>query len=324
VASASGLHVVIGAGPLGLAVMRELVRRGRRVRLVSRTGRVPASEGIDVVTADAADPTQAIGACRDATVVFHCAVPPYAQVARHAPALMHGVITGAAAANARVIYGDNLYAYGPVSGPLTEDLPSRAAGPNGRVRAEVAAALMAAHRQGMIRAAIGRASDFYGPHVRQSIVGEQVFVPALKGTAARVLGNPDVPHTYTFIDDFARGLVTLGDRDEALGQVWHVPSSETFTMRQFVQMVFEEAGAPPRLAAAPEWLIALAGIFNPTMRAVAEQAYQRRGPFVVDHAKFARTFGASPTAHREAIRQTLAWYCEALAHGPRTAGRRVR
>ncbi len=32
--------MIFGAGPLGLAVMRELRRQGKRVRLISRSGRV--------------------------------------------------------------------------------------------------------------------------------------------------------------------------------------------------------------------------------------------------------------------------------------------
>jgi nucleoside-diphosphate-sugar epimerase len=186
---------------------------------------------------------------------------------------MEGIIQGAAAAGARLVYGDNLYGYGPVDGPLTEDLPDRATGPNGRVRAQLAQTLLAAHRAGTVEATIGRASDFFGPQVRVSAMGERVFPAVLSGRPAQVLPDPDTPHTYTFVDDAAAALVTLGNRDPALGQVWHVPSAETPTTRRFVELVFEQAGQPPRLRVAPRL-----------------------------------AFGAAPTPHPEAIRQTLAWY----------------
>jgi nucleoside-diphosphate-sugar epimerase len=224
------------------------------------------------------------------------------------PPIMAGIIEGAAAAGARLVYGDNLYMYGPVSGPLTEDLPYRATGPNGQTRAKLAVTLLEAHQTGKVRATIGRASDFYGPNALQSTLGERVFVPALAGKAAQVLGNPDMPHTYTFIGDFARGLVTLGERDEALGQVWHIPSAETVTTRRLVEMIFSELGAPTRLAVAPMFAISVMALFNPTMRAVKEQLYQSTQPFVVDHSKFARAFGSRHTPHLEAIRQTLDWF----------------
>jgi nucleoside-diphosphate-sugar epimerase len=127
---------------------------------------------------------------------------------------------------------DNLYAYGPVDESLTETLPHRATGPNGRTRAEIAEALLRAHEAGRIRATIGRSSDFFGPHAHLSTVGDRVFARALEGKPAQVLGNPDVPHTVTYIEDFARALVTLGEREEALGQVWHVPNPESVTIRR--------------------------------------------------------------------------------------------
>jgi hypothetical protein len=50
------------------------------------------------------------------------------------------------------------------------------------------------------------------------------------------------------------------------------------------------------------------GIFDPTMRELPEIIYQSEQPFVVDHSKYERAFGASTTPHREAIRKTLDWY----------------
>jgi nucleoside-diphosphate-sugar epimerase len=76
-----------------------------------------------------------------------------------------------------------------------------------RTRARVATRLMEAHADGAVRATIGRASNVYGPHARRSIVGQGLFPPALSGKPARVLGDPDASHTYTFVDDFAPGPV---------------------------------------------------------------------------------------------------------------------
>jgi nucleoside-diphosphate-sugar epimerase len=179
---------------------------------------------------------------------------------------------------------------------------------------------MNAHAAGTVRATIGRASDFYGPRARQSKVGDSVFARALAGKPAQALGDPDALHTYTFIHDFAAGLVTLAQRDEALGEVWHVPSAETLATRRFIEMVFEQLQRPARTQTVPRLMISLLALFIPPMRAVKETLYQSERPWVVDHSKFARIFGSRPTTHEQAIAETLAWFQGKAAIGAAQSG----
>jgi nucleoside-diphosphate-sugar epimerase len=302
------LNTIFGTGPLGLAVARRLVSTGAQVRMVNRSGKADAPDGAEVVAADATDPAASRRACEGAGVVYHCATGAYGRWAEFLPPLMNGILEGAAAAKAKVVYGDNLYAYGPVDGPLREDLPYRPIGPNTRARAEVATTLMNAHAAAKVRATIGRASDFYGPGVHQSKAGDLIFGRALAGKPAQILGDPDEPHTYSFIDDFAAGLVTLGQREEALGQVWHLPSAEAVTTRRFVEMVFAQVGRPARIRPVPKTAITLMALFSPPMAAVKETMYQSEFSWVVDDSKFVRAFGGLATPHEKAIEQTLAWF----------------
>jgi nucleoside-diphosphate-sugar epimerase len=301
-------NVVFGTGPLGLAVAGRLMSSGRTVRLVNRSGKADAPQGVEVVAAHVTDLAAARKVCEGAAVVFHCASGPYGRWTETLPPIMNGIIEGATAAGARLVYGDNLYAYGPVDGSIREDLPYRPIGPTTRVRAEVATTLMNAHATGKVRGTIGRASDFYGPCGRQSKVGDGVFARALAGKPAQTLGDPNVLHTYTFIHDFAAGLVTLAQRDEALGEVWHIPSAETITTRRFIEMVFQQVARPARLQTVPTLMISMLGVFLPPMRAVKETLYQSERPWVVDHSKFARAFESRPTPHEQAIAETLAWF----------------
>jgi nucleoside-diphosphate-sugar epimerase len=219
------------------------------------------------------------------------------------------VLEGAASAGAKLIAMENLYMYGPTDGrPITEDLPHAPNTRKGRVRARMSEELMEAHKSGRARVAIGRASDFFGPRALTSAAGEQVFGRAVEGKSAQVAGDPDQPHTYTYVPDIGRGLAILGEREEALGRAWHLPSPETLTTRRFVEMIFEEAGKPARVQAAPKILLRAMGLFNPGMREIIEMLYEFEEPFIVDDSDFKRTFGEQATPLREGIQRTVRWY----------------
>lgn len=309
------LNVVLGTGPVGLAVARELSARGRRVRMVNRSGRAEAPQGVEVVAADLTRPEEARRAGEAAAVIYGCMNAPYTEWPRLLPPLMEGFLTAADHAGARAVFADNLYMYGPVDGVLHEGLPYTARGPKGYVRARLAELFLAAHQAGRIRGTIGRASDFFGPGVTLSAAGEQLFGNLVAGRPAAIIGDPDQPHTFTFIRDFGGALVTLGERDEALGRAWHVPSAPTVTIRRFVEMAAEEAGVEPRIRLLPGWLHKALALFNPVLRELKETRYQFERPFVVDHSAFENAFGAQVTPHREALRETVAW------HRGRTPGR---
>ncbi len=302
-------QVIFGSGPVGKAVMHELASRGECVRIVNRSGRLDAPAGVEVARGDAADPAATRALCRGAAVVYNCTNAPYTQWPEKFPPLQAGVLEGAAAAGAKLVVMENVYMYGPTHGrPLTEDLLYAAATRKGRVRARMAKELLAAHAAGKVRVAIGRASDFFGPEARKSSAGERMFVPALAGKSVQVLGNPDLPHTYTYVPDIARGLVTLGERDEALGQAWHLPSAQTVSTREFIERICRETGQQARLQAAPRWLIQALGLFDPMMRELAEMTYEFEEPFIVEHTRFEHAFGNHATPLAEAIHRTAQWF----------------
>jgi nucleoside-diphosphate-sugar epimerase len=303
------LHVVFGTGPVGMSVMDALIGRGRQLRMVNRSGRASVPDGVEVAGGDATDDAFAREASEGASVIYFALNPPYDKWPELFPALQAGVLEGAASAGAKLVAMENLYMYGPTDGrPLTEDLPHAPNTRKGAVRARMSEELMEAHSSGRVRVAIGRASDAFGPRVLVSAAGEQVFGRAVQGKSAQVAGDPDQPHTYTYAPDVGRGLVVLGERAEALGQVWHLPSPEAVTTRRFVEMIFEEVGKPARVQAAPKILLRAMGLFNPGMREMIEMLYEFEEPFVMDHSKFEQTFGEHATPLKEAIGDTVRWY----------------
>lgn len=304
------LHVVFGAGALGRGIARELVARGRKVRIISRRGE-GGGPGIEAFKADASDPAATRKACEGAAVVYHTATPDYTKWAQLYPAIQRGVIEGAAAAGAKLISAESVYMYGLVKGPQTEDLPHQPSTRKGKIRAELAAMAMEAHEKGRVRVALGRAPDFYGPAADETtIYGGRVFYPALAGKKVQVMGKLDNPHTFIYLDDFARGLVVLGEHDSALGQAWHLPCAPTRTQRQLLELIFKEAGQKVNVGEAPGLLFSGLGLFVPIMRELAEMLYQWEQPYLFNHDKFDRAFpgAVKPTPHEEAVRHTVAWF----------------
>ncbi|WP_433237153.1 NAD-dependent epimerase/dehydratase family protein [Streptosporangium sp. CA-135522] len=302
----SGLHVVLGAtGAIGSAVVAELTARGHLVRAVSRSAATgPHGFRADVTTTDGA-----IAACEGAAVVYQCAQPKYERWTDEFPGLTRTVLTGVEAAGAKLVMADNLYVYGPVDGPMTEDLPHAAANPKGRARAEVDELILAAHRSGRVRATLGRASDYYGPGGVNTIIGPTVFAAALAGKTARWVGDLDQPHTVAYLPDIAAGLATLGERAEADGHAWHLPAAEAVTGRDFLGLVWAAAGGRPKISGLGRGAQRLIGLFNPIVRELGETWYQRDRPFISDDSAFRRTFGpVKATPHAEGVAATLDWY----------------
>jgi nucleoside-diphosphate-sugar epimerase len=307
------LHVIFGTGPLGQATMRELVNKGKRVRMVSRSGSANVTEGVEVVKGDLADPATTHSITKGATALY-IAVSAAAYTAKvwaaQWPLLVDGAIDAAATSGAKLIFGDNVYMYGKVTKPMTEDSPMATHTRKGKVRITMAEKLIQAHQAGKIQLAIGRGSDFYGPGVLGSALGDRFFYPLLAGKKATLLGRLDMPHSYTYIEDFGKTLVTLAERPEALGQAWLVPNAPALTQAQVANIAFEEAGKTPQISALSGPMIKALGLFMPILREMAEMSYEYEAPFVVDGSKVERTFGIQPTPLRQGLKNTLDWYSQ--------------
>jgi nucleoside-diphosphate-sugar epimerase len=290
--------------------MRELVRRGKPVKMFNRSGKAPQGvpAEVSVAAGDAFSLDFTRQACQGASVVYQCAQPAYQEWTGKFPALQNSILEGAASAKAKLIVGDNLYMYGQVNGAIHEGLPYAAHTRKGKTRAAMAEALLAAHQSGKVRAALGRGSDFYGPGVLDSTLGERAILPALQGKPASLVGKLDLPHTYTYIEDFGKALAILGEREQALGQVWHVPSPPTLTQRELMTLFFEQIGKPPKMSGMGKLMMSIGGLFIPEARESVELMYEFDKPFVVDHSKFARAFGDHATPHLDAVRETITWY----------------
>jgi nucleoside-diphosphate-sugar epimerase len=127
------------------------------------------------------------------------------------------LLTAAERTGADLVTAGNLYGYGRVDGPMTEDTPLAASGLKGRMRNRMWVDMLAAQEDGRARITEARASDFYGPGPTATSHLGQYFMPRLlTGRRPLVLaGDLDAPHSFTYVPDLARTLVTLAGDDRA-------------------------------------------------------------------------------------------------------------
>lgn len=300
-------HVVLGAsGGLGRALVAELTREGHRTRAVSRHA-LEGVGGAESVAADVSTLDGARRACAGASVVYQAAQPPYHRWPEEFPALQTNIIQAASEAGAKLVMVDNLYMYGPTTGPLVETLPRAATGRKGVVRAQLERQLLDAHTSGALRVTIGRLSDYYGPKGPNSTLTALVLEPAAKGKAMRWPGSIAAPRTLHYLADAARGLVVLGDRDAADGEVWHLPAAPTTTGAAFMALVNQCLPSPVKAGSLSAFAMRIGGLFSKEAKETVECMYQWTAPFVVDSSKFTAAFGPlAVTPHAEAIAATIA------------------
>ncbi|MDF3312476.1 NAD-dependent epimerase/dehydratase family protein [Rhodococcus sp. T2V] len=308
-------HVVLGAGPVGRAVISSLAARGITATVVTRSGR--AVPGAISLRADLGDPSAADAATAGAAVVFQCAQPAYHRWPQEFRALQSRVVEAVAAAGALLVAAENVYGYGPVSGPLTEALPLAATTRKGRVRAQMWRDLADAHQAGRLRVVAGRASDFFGPGVTASAVGDRFFGPLCRGERVDVVGDPDRLHTYTYVPDFGEALVRLSETPAMWGSAWHVPNATTGTTREFAAIAAGLAAAPLRLRPVRAWQLRLIGTVAPAVREMIEMLYEFDEDHVVAHTAYTTVLGDHATPLEDAVAATVAAYTASQSHAER-------
>jgi nucleoside-diphosphate-sugar epimerase len=308
-APTQSLHVVLGAGQVGVQLADILLGRGHRVRVVRRGEGGTARPGLEWRRADLADADAAAAACAGASVLYDCTNPAnYGSWDRTLIPLRRGVLAAARRTGAFLVSLDNLYVYGRPDGPLREELPMRPCSRKGELRARLVGELLDAHARGELRATVARASDFFGPGAAAMALYGDRFVRGLaRGRAAIALGDPDLPRSYSYVPDVAAGLAVLGAHPgRAAGEVFHLPVAwKDGSTREFVARFAAELGARPRMMRIPRWFFRAAGLFSRQLGAMAEMIYQWETPYVVDDSRFTEAFAVRATPIEVAVRDTV-------------------
>ena len=302
------MHTILGAnGVIGRELSAALDAEGRHVRQVSRSPRAEHASD-EVFAADLLDAQATAGAVAGSEVAYLVAGLKYDTGVwqEQWPRVMRNVIDACARHGTKLVFFDNVYAYGRVEGAMKEDTSYNPVSRKGEVRALIALMLLEEMKAGNVDAMIVRAADFYGPHATQSFTHATVFERIRARKTPQWLGNARALHTFTYTPDAGRAVAVLAQSADAYGHTWHAPtSSEHMTGEQFVRMTCERAGRPYGLQVAPRWLLALMGIFVPVLRENQEMMYQFEHDYRFDSTHTERTFGLAATKYADGIAATL-------------------
>lgn len=302
------MQAILGAkGIIAQELSRALVAYTNDIRQVSRRPQ-KVNAGDQTLAADLLDSEATARAVAGSEVVYLVAGLSYDAAVWQAqwPVVMRNTIEACKRSGARLVFFDNVYAYGRVDGVMTEDTPFNPISKKGEVRAKIATMLLDEMRQGHLQAMIARSADFYGPGAVQSFPHATVFERLRLGKTPQWIGKPDTVHSFTYTPDAGSALARLGNAPEAWGQTWHLPTSkEPLTGADFVRMACELAGQPYKLQAAPRWMLKLMGLFVPVLRENMEMMYQFEYDYRFDSSKIESAFGLQATPYRQGIGKSL-------------------
>lgn len=315
-----GRHVVVGSGAVGTATALALAGRGQDVVVATRRGSGPHALHVELARVDAADGAALAELAEGSAAIYNCVNPRYHRWEEDWPPMAAAFLAAAERSGARLVTVGNLYGYGPVGHAITEQDPLRPNGPKGAVRNQMWQEALAAHEAGRAKIAEARASDFYGPGLTdQGMFGERLVPRLLAGKAVSVLGDPDAPHSWSYVPDVAELLASLGTTpdESALGRPWHVPTAPPRSSRAMVAALAAAAGLerPPTVRRVPAAVLRAAGLFSVQLRELQETRYQFDRPFVIDSSAAEEAFGLEPTSVEEAAKATVVWWQDRLAEG---------
>ncbi len=302
------IHLIVGAGAVGSATAHHLVELGHRVRIVTRSGSGPELDGVERIAADATDTTRHVELATGVHAVYNCANPRYDRWATDWPPVATSLLDVAETTGARLVTMSNLYGYAVGASPMAATDPLDPPTKKGAIRVHIWEDALARHAAGRVRVTEARASDFFGPGLGDTAhLGDRFVRAALRGRTPRVVGAPDVEHSWTYVDDVGRTLATLGTDDRSLGRAWHVPTAPALTAQEMADALTDAAGLDRvGVQRIPGAVRKVAGWFSPEIRELREMLYQFEQPFVIDAAETTSVFGLRWTPFAEQLRATIA------------------
>ena len=302
------MQTILGSsGVIGTELAKSLTQYTDKIRLVSRNPkRVNPTD--QLVIADLTNPEQVLTAVEGADVVYLTVGLEYKINVWQTkwPVIMQNVIDACKTHKAKLVFFDNVYAYGLVRGWMKEDTLVNPLSKKGEVRAQIAQMIMSEVEHGHLDAIIARAADFYGPNTPLSFATVTVFHNLKKGKPAQWFIDANKKHSMTYTPDAGKATAILGNTTSAYNQILHLPTDKNvLTGKEFIELAAKAFGVEPRYTVLKKWMIQMVGFFVPVVKESIEMLYQNEHDYLFDSTKFEKTFNFTPTSYQDGIAETV-------------------
>lgn len=302
------MQTILGStGIIGTELAKSLLQYTNKIRLVSRNPKLVNPTDQQVI-ADLKNPQQVLSAVEGSEVVYLTAGLQYkiSIWQEQWPIIMRNVINACKTHKTKLVFFDNVYAYGLVKGWMKEDTLVNPSSKKGEVRAQIAQMIMSEVEKGHLDAIIARAADFYGPHTPLSFATVTVFENLKKGKKAQWFLDASKKHSMTYTPDAGRATAILGNTNSAYNQIWHLPTDKNvLTGKEFIELAAEAFGVEPKYTVLKKWMIQMVGMFVPVVKESIEMLYQNEYDYLFDSTKFEKAFNFTPTSYKEGIVETV-------------------
>lgn len=301
-----GNAAIFGAtGATGRVIASELLRRGVRTRVVSRSEenlqRDFGAMDVEIRVADLNRTEEAVRAADGCSVVFHCIGLPLDQFRDHI-ALTRNTLTATKSAGARCVVIGGYWQYTPVrANPVTEESPRQPESDKGLIRREQEDIALEAG------AAVAELPDFYGPRTGAGVLND-VLRDILAGRRARWFGSADTPREFIFVPDAAAPIVELATRPEAYGERWIVPGAGPVTVSDLLAKAAAYCGRRLKVRPIKPWMMRVGKLIKPEIRRFEELYPIYAAPVWFDGARLKNLIGKIRTTPYDAgVRATIDW-----------------
>lgn len=319
------MEVVTGAtGFIGNVLVRELVKRGKKVRaLVRSTSDLSSLEGLEIekVSGDILDKDSLIKAFRGADIVYHLAamisIMPgdIKLIRRNNLEGTKNVINACMVCGvSRLIYVSSIHALKePPEGTIIDESmpfdPNNRRGEYDRSKALASLEVIKAAGNGL-DAVIVCPTGVLGPYDFRGSLMARTFIDFARNKMKITLNG-----AFDFVDvrDVAEGLILAAEKGRT-GQ-YYILSGERITMDEMLMILSEMSGVRFPKYRIPIWLVKAAGaiapmyykLANKTPRFTIYSINTLQSNAYISHKKASLELGYNPRPIKESIKDTYRW-----------------